>query len=135
MLFRADPSRLKSAYLSKSAQEPVLLFYSPADAAQFRALYRNGRIFDHDRAKVYLPRPRNLVGTRVAARGDFAFVFPTREDASAWNESVYGVGKMFEFDKVSVCVGGFGGGGRLLLILGKNKPEKHRTVYMGRATL
>jgi len=108
------PPTIVSAFLSARPLEPVLVFETSDDAAHFQSRLKQGRILYTERPGsrwVYLPMPDGLMRVRTAAMGDIAFEFDSRGHASAFNESIKGLGKIFPSTK--------------------DRPIWDRTVYLG----
>lgn len=91
------PPTIITSFLSVQPLEPVLVFDSADDAAYFQThCCKQGRIFPDQRTRVYLPMPEGLLRVRTAKYGDVGYDFDTNRHATVFNESIIGLGKVFQ---------------------------------------
>jgi hypothetical protein len=96
----------KTAFLSLSPLEPVLVFSTAHDAATFQLQHKQGRILaSQDKCWVFLPLPKGLLRVRTAKGGDVAFDFETMMQAAAWNKEVGQIGRVFKGKENVIYVG------------------------------
>src|SRR5262245_25688427 len=94
------PPPVLTAFLSVQPLEPVLVFHSSDDAAYFQSHCKQGRIMSDQRSKwVFLPMPEGLLRVRTARGGDVSFDFDGHGNARRFNESIKGLGKIFQNTK------------------------------------
>jgi len=86
-----------SSFLSVQPLEPVLVFHSAEDAAYFQThCCTQGRIFPDQLTRLYLPMPEGLLRVRTAKYGDAGYDFDTSRHATLFNESIVGLGRIYE---------------------------------------
>jgi hypothetical protein len=96
-LTKMAPPAVIASFLSVQPLEPVLVFNSAEDAANFQTHYcKQGRIFPDQRTRVYLPMPEGLLRVRTARNGDTGYDFDTARHASAFNDSIMALGRVFQ---------------------------------------
>jgi hypothetical protein len=96
----------KTAFLSVSPLEPVLVFSSPHDAATFQLHYKQSRIIkSQNPCWVFLPLPQGLLRVRTAKGGDVAFDFESATQAATWDKEVGQIGRVFKGKEKVVYVG------------------------------
>ncbi|KAF2637250.1 hypothetical protein P280DRAFT_472413 [Massarina eburnea CBS 473.64] len=107
------PPSIVSSFLSVTPLEPVLVFQRADDAAYFQSHCKQGRIMlDQSSRWVFLPMPEGLLRVRTARCGDVAYDFDTHKHARMFNESIKGLGTIFQSTKEG--------------------PGWDRTVYLGK---
>ncbi|KAF1958263.1 hypothetical protein CC80DRAFT_27433 [Byssothecium circinans] len=107
------PPAIISSFLSVTPLEPVLVFHNADDAAYFQTHCKQGRILPDQRSRwVFLPMPAGLLRVRTARCGDVAYDFDTHGHARAFNDSIKGLGRIFQNTK--------------------ERPEMERSVYLGK---
>ncbi|KAF2114518.1 hypothetical protein BDV96DRAFT_100221 [Lophiotrema nucula] len=90
------PPSPTSAFLSLQPLEPVLVFQSSQEAALFQSRCTQGRILPNQRhSYVFLPMPEGLMRVRTSRNGDVGFDFERHSQASAFNSSLKGIGRIF----------------------------------------
>ncbi|KAF2249561.1 hypothetical protein BU26DRAFT_319952 [Trematosphaeria pertusa] len=109
------PPSIISSFLSVQPLEPVLVFNTVDDAAYFQTHCKQGRILPDQRSRwVFLPMPEGLLRVRTARNGDVAYEFDSHQHARAFNDSIKGLGRIFQNTH--------------------DKPIWDRTVYLGKQT-
>jgi len=112
-LVKMSPPTIISSFISVQPLEPVLVFDSADDAAYFQThCCKQGRIFPNQRTRVYLPMPEGLLRVRTAKYGDTGYDFDTHRHATMFNESVIGLGRIYQSTK--------------------ERPDLDRSVYLGK---
>jgi hypothetical protein len=91
------PPTIHTAFLSVKPLEPVMVFGSSDEAFWFQDKVRQGRILaDQSQKWVFLPLPEGLLRVRTAKDGDIAFDFDIPAHAGLFNQSIKGLGKVFQ---------------------------------------
>lgn len=90
------PPTILSAFLSVTPLEPVLVFHNSDDAIYFQSRCHQGRILPDQRSNwVFLPLPEGLLRVRKARGGDIAFDFDSNGYARRFNDSIKGMGLIY----------------------------------------
>ncbi|KAF2685998.1 hypothetical protein K458DRAFT_416360 [Lentithecium fluviatile CBS 122367] len=107
------PPTIVTSFLSVVPNEPVLVFSTNEDAARFQSHCRQGRILPDQRHKwVFLPMPSGLLRVRTARGGDVAYDFDSHYHACKFNDSISGLGRIYQNTR--------------------EKPIFDRSVYLGK---